>query len=264
MKSNIIMKDLFALERGQNNKESVVFIHAVGSSSVMWEAHFDALKNFHCIAPDLPGHGRSNQYAWKDIDETTTLVADIIKTKCGGKAHVAGLSLGGGVALNLLNKHPELVGKAIIDGQSAKPMKGMTFVIFGVAALSPFIHADVIINALAKIVGVSKEGSANFKRDMKQVQPAAFRRAFRDANRLSLPDAVSHIQSPVLFVSGEKEVATMHNTHRAYAQKILGSQCFYYPAKGHGWMAEDVKTHIAMCRYWFDNGPLPDRLKPCV
>lgn len=264
MKRDVAIKKLFILESRQNNTESIVFLHAVGSGSAMWEAHFRALTNFHCIAPDLPGHGKSNQYQWETIDETTALVANIIKTKCDGKAHVVGLSLGGGVALTLLNNYPELVGKAVIDGQSVQPIKGAALAIAGVTAIAPFIHANAVINMLAKMLGVSKEGFANFKRDMKQVRPAAFRCAFRDANSLTLKDSVSHIKSPILFVSGEKEAGIMHRTHGAYAQKIPYSQCFYYPGKGHGWMAEDVETHIALCRYWFDNGPLPEQLKPCA
>lgn len=263
MKREVAIKNVFILESGIKNTESIIFLHAVGSSSAMWKAHFRALTNFHCIAPDLPGHGKSNQYPWTTIDETTTLVANIIKTKCDGKAHVVGLSLGGGVALNLLNKYPELVGKAVIDGQSVQPIKGAALAIAGVTAIAPFIHANVVINILSKMLGVSKEGFANFKRDMKLVRPASFRCAFRDANRLSLPDSVSHIKSPILFVSGEKEAGIMHQTHRAYAQKISDSQCFYYPGKGHGWMAEDVQTHTAMCRYWFDNGTVPAKIKPC-
>lgn len=261
--ADLTIKKLFTLEAGQNNSRSILFLHAVGSSSVMWKNHFEALTNFHCIAFDLPGHGKSNQYQWTCIDETTSLVANIIKTKCRGKANVVGLSLGSGVTLNLLNKYPALVDKAIVDGQSAQPIKQSAFAILGVTLISPFIRTNAVINMLAKMIGVSKEGFSNFKRDMKRVRPASFRRAFSDANKLSLPDDVSHIQSPILFVSGGKEPEVMHQTHRIYAQKIPYSQCFYYPDKNHGWLAEDLQTHIEMCKYWLDNGPLPAKLKSC-
>lgn len=258
------MDKLFLLESGVENKNSIIFLHGVCSSSNMWLNQMKALTNFHCIAPDFPGHGKSNQYQWTNIDEVTDWIAEIIKTKCNGKANIVGLSLGGAVGLNLLNKYPDLIYKAIIDGCSAKQMKGVWLILFGVAIVSPFIRTNLLMKFVAGVYEIKKGNTDhNFINDWKKVRSKSFRKAVRDANTLSLPDNVSHITSPVLFVSGEKESKILHSTHKTYSELIPRSKCFYYPDKNHGWMGQDIQTHIDMCRYWFDNGKVPEKLCSC-
>ena len=256
--------NLFILESGMENKTSIVFLHGVCASSNMWLHHMKALKNFHCVAPDFPGHGKSNQYQWTTIDQVTEWIAEIIKTKCHNRAHIVGLSLGGAVGLNLLNKYPAVVDRAIIDGCGTRPIRGSRLAVFGAALVSPFIRTSAIIKVVERMIGIGEKDREDFTNDMKKVRSKSFRRAVRDANvRQLLPDNVSHIKSPVLFVSGEREPGITHETHRIFSSLIPGSKCLYYPGKGHGWVGEDLETHIDMCRWWFGQCKLPSKLVAC-
>lgn len=74
------------------------------------------------IAADFQGHGRTN-----DIDRPLTC-ADLASDVVGllhhldvPRADVFGFSVGGGVALHLAIRHPELVRKAIISSVSFRP-----------------------------------------------------------------------------------------------------------------------------------------------
>jgi pimeloyl-ACP methyl ester carboxylesterase len=261
----MIQRDkLFIRESGFEKENSIIFLHGVCASSNMWLGHMRSLTNFHCVAPDFPGHGQSNQCQWTNIDEVTDWIANIIKTKCHGKAHVVGLSLGGAVGLNLLNKYPALIDKAIIDGCSAKPLRGIGFILFGIALIAPFIRTNAVIKFIAGMYGMkTSDADDHFVKDWKSVRPKSFRRALSDANRISLPDNVSHIKSRVLFVSGAKEPRITHRTHQTYSFLITGSKCLYYPEKNHGWLSDDPETHINMCQYWFENGDIPEKLVSC-
>ena len=55
---------LFILETGSENSNSIIFLHVVCSSSNMWLNQLKALTNFHCIAPDFPGHGKRRKCEW--------------------------------------------------------------------------------------------------------------------------------------------------------------------------------------------------------
>src|SRR4030043_2464382 len=95
-KNPIEAKELFVYESGTQHAQTIVFLHGSGSSSNMWLKHIAVLdSSFHCIAPDLPGHGRSNHIEWTDLDKVADIIAELIKTKSKGKVHVVGLSLGG-------------------------------------------------------------------------------------------------------------------------------------------------------------------------
>lgn len=134
---------LFLHEKGQSSAKAIIFLHGVGSSGNMWSAHLKSFNHYHCIAPDLPGNGKSNHIEWTNLDEVTEMMANIIKKKCNQKAHLVGLSLGGALAANLLVNYPTLVDRAIIDGCSLKPIKGSEGAIIGISLISLFIHKDL-------------------------------------------------------------------------------------------------------------------------
>lgn len=260
-KNRLEAKDLFVFESGKQHAKTIVFLHGSGSNSNMWLKHIAALDNaFHCIAPDFPGHGKSNHIEWTNLDEVAGAVAEIIKTKSRGKVHVVGLSLGGSLIYKLLERYPELIDKAIIDGASTEPIKGSSFVIFGVTLTSPFLKTNMMMKIMAKSLEIPEEEYASFKQDINMVSRKSFRKAMTQANRLKIDIDNCSFSTPTFFVSGETESETMHNSHRVLAKKLPASECAWYPGKGHAWMVSDVNTHIQLVKYWFLNEEFPTQL----
>lgn len=252
---------LFILESGIGNSQKIIFLHGSGANSSMWRNHFEALDStFHCIAPDLPGHGKSNHLPWTTLDDVADSIALLIKNRCNGKAHVVGLSLGGSIIFKLLEKYPSLIDRAIIDGASAKPINGAGGIIFGVTLISPFIHNNAIIKIMANSLGVTPDEYPAFRAGLKMVSPTSFRRAMTQANRQKLDTGNFTVKSPTFFVSGQTESATMHETHKQLTQKNTGCRCAVYPQKGHAWMVADVETHIALVRHWLTGSMFPEKL----
>lgn len=50
---------LYWKETGDQAAEALLFLHGAGLSSTQWEPQLEALSDYHCLAPDLPGNGRS-------------------------------------------------------------------------------------------------------------------------------------------------------------------------------------------------------------
>lgn len=101
----------------------VLLLHGVGASGWMWWRQTAALTDFHCLNVDLPGHGQSNREAWTSLADTADQVAALMRTlETQGRVHVVGLSLGGYVALTLLERHADAVERAVIGGVTAAPM----------------------------------------------------------------------------------------------------------------------------------------------
>lgn len=261
-KSRIEAKDLFVHESGKQNSKTIVFLHGSGSNSNMWLKHIAALEtDFHCLAPDFPGHGKSNNTEWTKLSEVADAVGEIIKIKGHGKVHIVGLSLGGSLIYNLLERYPELIDKAIIDGASAVPISGSAFVILGVNLSSPFLKTKMMMNIMAKGIGIPEDQYATFKEDISQVSRKSFRRAMSQANRSKVDLNSCSFSSPTFFVSGENESKTMHNSHLVLSKKIPESECARYPGKGHAWMVSDIQTHIELLKYWFQNDKFPKLLE---
>lgn len=108
----------FYREAGSPDKPTLVLLHGNVSSSVFYEPLLAALKDdFHLIAPDLRGYGKTEQVpidatggvkVWSDDLKE---LFDALELK---PSALLGWSLGGGVALQYAIDHPEDLTKLIV------------------------------------------------------------------------------------------------------------------------------------------------------
>src|SRR4051812_48129227 len=104
------MPSLYVDEAGNPNAPSIIFIHGVGVSGWMWKTQIAAFSDFHCLNVDLPGHGKSNHVPWVSLADTADQIAAVIRSRgTNGRAHVVGLSLGGHIAMSLLERHSSVL-----------------------------------------------------------------------------------------------------------------------------------------------------------
>lgn len=99
----------------------LVLVHGLTSSKVVWRENIEALAERHRVyAIDLPGHGDSDKYG---VDFGAESIVGLMREFVLGLGHervaMAGISLGGGVSLNVALEHPELVSKLVLCGSGA-------------------------------------------------------------------------------------------------------------------------------------------------
>jgi len=255
-------KKLFVEEAGQEHEKTIIFLHATGSSSQMWCHHIVVLKkDFHCIAVDLPGHGKSVKIEWTSFDEVADMIVEIIQAKVHGKPHLVGLSLGASLALKLLERQVDLLDRVIIDGSGHQPIKGYRKIIVTVHLMSFLKNTKLVENLMSKMMqadGVTSQEVQSFIADMQRASRKSFRLAMSQANLLRVN---LDIDNPVFFVSGGKESPSIHASHQLLARINSQSECAYYPEKGHAWLFSDVDTHIQLAKYFFQGYSFPEKLK---
>ena len=95
----------------------LVFVHGAAEDGRMWRPQLAALADeFTVVAWDEPGAGRSSDVpADFGLADYANCLAALIEALALGPAHVAGLSWGGTVVLELYRHHPELVATLILD-----------------------------------------------------------------------------------------------------------------------------------------------------
>jgi pimeloyl-ACP methyl ester carboxylesterase len=93
----------------------LVLVHGAGEDGRMWQPQLAALADeFTVVAWDEPGAGRSSDLpADFGLADYAHCLAALIHGLELGRAHVAGLSWGGTVALELYRRHPGLVATLI-------------------------------------------------------------------------------------------------------------------------------------------------------
>jgi pimeloyl-ACP methyl ester carboxylesterase len=104
-------------------RPTIVFLHGTVLAGSAWTAQIAALGDtFHCLAPDLPGHGSAMDAPFT-IDAAVDRVVGLIEREAhGGRAILVGLSLGGYVAMALAARSPERVAGLAIAGATADPV----------------------------------------------------------------------------------------------------------------------------------------------
>jgi pimeloyl-ACP methyl ester carboxylesterase len=112
------MTTMHVRETGMPGRPAIVFLHGAGASGGIVCDHMARLDDrFHCLAPVLPGFGRSKRIPFQPRAETAALVAQLIEARVpADKAHLAGLSWGGALVHTLLGTRPELADRVVIDG----------------------------------------------------------------------------------------------------------------------------------------------------
>lgn len=99
-----------------NGKETIIFIHGLGSYLPAWDKNIPELsKNFRCIAIDLPGYGKSTKNPHSGL---MSFYADVViefVNKMGLKqVTLAGHSMGGQISMVAALQYPEIVQNLIL------------------------------------------------------------------------------------------------------------------------------------------------------
>lgn len=243
---------MYVHESGTPGSPAVVFIHGAGQSGREWREHMARLSAFHCLAPDLPGFGQSNRLPAASLRETADLVAELIETRVPARrASVVGLSSGGAVVHALLDRHPDLVDRAVIDGSPPflAPRAGRELMLLLMTALSPFIHTRPVM-ALFR--------DTHDPADLCAASRRAFRRGVAECFKTF---AAIGAPCPTLLVAGEKE-STIRPSNAALATLMPHAEARFAPRLGHCWQRKAPELHIRMLEAWFSGQQLPSELRP--
>jgi pimeloyl-ACP methyl ester carboxylesterase len=247
--------EVYIHESGTPGSPAIVFVHGGGPSGPMWRDHMERLAGeFHCLAPDLPGFGRSNLLAPISLSQTADLVAALIAARVPGRrAHVVGLSYGGSVVLALLDRHPDVLDRVVIDGACVLPRWTDRLILAAVTVVSPIVNTRLAAAALG-LVGWGDLGVA-----LRSASPAAFRRSWMEGYTAPISRAALDAVCPTLLVAGEREHARASNA--ALAALMPHAIARFVPGLSHAWFVWRRELHIRMVEAWLTGRALPDELE---
>jgi len=254
------------LERsGDPAGPTLVFLHAIGTSSWMWRSQLEALSDFNCIAPDLPGHGKSNHIPWHSFSETARLISHIINANARGRrAHIVGLSLGAYVGLQLLSEFDVMVERAMLSGLHVLPMPNQTLMTAMNYLIAPIVTSNLMVRLNANALRIPPAEFDGYRYSARQMSTQAFLRASNDAVRFEMPDNLASVTTPILVAAGEREQALIHRSQMFLANIMENAQPYIVPDVGHGWSLESPRLFTKTVRDWVQARPLPQRLQPVL
>src|SRR5205085_5456273 len=110
-------------ESGPASAPTIIFLHGRGLGGWSWRRQVQALEaDYHCLVPDLPGHGHTHDAGDFSITAAATQIAKLIHERAhNGRAHLVGVSLGAQVGVALMAVAARLVDHAVFSGVSVRP-----------------------------------------------------------------------------------------------------------------------------------------------
>jgi pimeloyl-ACP methyl ester carboxylesterase len=252
---------LYTEKSGSPDQPAIVFLHGGGLSSRMWQPVIEHLPDFYCLAPDLPEHGKSRNLAPFDLDQASREVIQMIRlTLSGRKAHLVGLSLGGAVVLNIARLDPDVAGRMIVSGTSARLSKFLGQLSLSSLWMLKFYKPANLAKQTAKQWGIPTAYLPLFLDDIIHAGSVSFNRTLIETlMRQELPE---RIPGALLVTVGEKETIPAKQA----AQKIVGlypsATGRIVPGLGHVWALQDPDLFANTVRAWVSETELPVSLRP--
>ena len=218
----------------------VVFAHGAGGDGRVWRPQLEALADeFTVVAWDEPGAGGSSDSpAGFGLADYADCLAALLESLELGPAHVAGLSWGGTVALELFRHHPELVGTLILADTYAgwKGSLSEEEVRARVAGVREMLEApseDFDPTLPGLFAGPPPPEFASLLESMaSDVRPENFRKQILVMAEADQRDLLPWISAPTLLIWGELDTRSPLEVARQF-EAIQDTRLVVIPGCGH-------------------------------
>jgi pimeloyl-ACP methyl ester carboxylesterase len=182
------------------------------------------------LAIDLQGHGGSEGPIATSVVEHAGRIARLIPALGVSRAIVCGLSLGGGVALQLLLDHADLVAGGVLLGTGAR-LRVMPMILEAIERdFERFVQGMPMVGASPRTDAALL---APLMRSVVDNGAAVSATDFRACDAFDVMDRLGEIDRPVLVVSGEDDKLTPPKYSRYLADHISGARLVALSDAGH-------------------------------
>lgn len=220
----------------------LVLLHGyVGDGPRTWRPQLDGLADdFTVVAWDAPGAGSSSDPPpGIGMGEYADHLAGFIKNLGLDNPHIAGLSFGGSLGLELCRRHPGIAASLTLvsayAGWHGSLPSGVADQRLQQALALADLSRDELVDTLLPTMfsgSTPPEVVEAFGASLRDVRPAGFR-AMARASAVDLRDALPGIEIPTLVVCGDHDVRAPRSIAEALHAAITGSKLLVLSGTGH-------------------------------
>jgi len=234
-------------EMGDPSRNTIIFVHGAGGSAASWFMQLRGLSDdFHVVALELNGHGKSKDRAEKDIRQSYLDDIDEI-VKQFDRPVLGGHSMGGALTQLYSLTHPENTRGIILVGTGAKLR--VTPVVFNLLE-NDF---DGYIEAVGNFMfheNTSEDMVETSKHEVRKCPVQVIKRDFELCDKFDIMDTVEKIKTPTLIVVGDSDVMTPIKYSTYLKDKIEDSTMHVIEDAGHLVMFEKFGVFNELVANW--------------
>ena len=218
----------------------VLMLHGLGSRGEDWVLQIEALQDeYRVVTPDLRGHGTSPSTSeWPTFNDLAVDVAELLQQIDEPRAHIVGLSLGGGVALQMGVDYPDQVESLTIVNAAATlrvPFRRLP---------SAIVRMALLLSGRRRQLGEWVAAGLFPREDQGELREVAAKRIAENLRRNYLQAIVAvlrfdlrkqaHlIEAPTLVVAGKLDDTVPMGSKVALARAIPGARLEVIEESGH-------------------------------
>lgn len=243
MIANINGTSIHYIHEGDRNKEAIVLIHGFPFHHQMWSPQVQELsKSYQVIAYDLRGHGKSAQnegpYMIEEHVDDLFALCEHAKIE---KPIVAGLSMGGYIALRAVERNEPFFGGLILcdtkseaDTSEGKLKRFQTIKDIKTKGVLPFAEGFL------KNIITAKDLTSNHDL-VDRIRNMVIANSLESitghllalAARTDTTPSLSKFKLPTMILVGDQDVITTPANAHAMHEKIKHSELYVIPNAGH-------------------------------
>ena len=240
---NTIKNNLAVFQTGNENNQSVIFVHGFPFDHKMWGLQVDYFKkDYHCITYDISGLGESpagdGQYTMEGFVDDLFNVVESLKLN---KPVLCGLSMGGYIALRAIERNEEKIKALILcdtkseaDNNVGKINRAKGIREINDVGAGKFAENFVQKCFADKFIEKNKSEYDEVLNRAKKSLPLGLKGCLLAmAGRTDTTEYLSMIKTPVLVLCGEEDELTTPSVMKAMAGKITNSEFHIVPGAGH-------------------------------
>lgn len=249
-------------DKGEDDAPVIIFIHGFPLNKTMWDNQLEALKaDYRVISYDIRGHGSSDIGIDEfSIDLFVTDLLNLMDALEIEKASLCGLSMGGYIALNAIENHPERFDALVLsdthciaDPPQVKKKRLDTIESIKEFGVERYVN-DMIVSLFGPKSFTTYKNKISDVREMilNTTELSLSKTLLALSRRKATCNKLPEITIPVLFLVGEEDKITPPQASELMHEKIKNSTMHIISHAGHlsnlenpGEFNEHLKTFFA-------------------
>ena len=238
-----IKNNLAVFQTGNENNQSVIFIHGFPFDHKMWDLQVDYFKkDYHCITYDISGLGESpvgdGQYTMEGFVDDLFNIIESLKIN---KHILCGLSMGGYIALRAIERNEEKIKALILcdtkseaDNNVGKINRAKGIKEINEIGAEKFAESFVQKCFSQEFVKTNREEYEQVVMRSKESDPVGLKGCLLAmAGRTDTTGYLDKIKIPVLVLCGELDQLTPPSVMKSMSDRIASSEFHTIPKSGH-------------------------------